>query len=150
MSKDKGLTGNPLLLKELIKARKSCENPLEEEGGVVMHLDYDKYEFIKIKNVHAGSATAIGLYEADSIEFSEKAISKMKDGWKLYASFHTHPTFPPQPSSLDVSTLFQGFKYNFIYSPLKKKYGCCMWLSESLAVLTLEEEELEKFAENVK
>ena len=100
--------------------------------------------------MYEGTATAISLYEADALEFSEKAISKMKDGWQLYASFHTHPTFEARPSSLDVSTVFQGFKYNFIYSPLKKEYGCCMWLSESLAVITLKEEELEKYAENVK
>lgn len=149
MNEDKGLTENKLLLKELIKARNTCANPLEEEGGIVMHLKYNEYEFIKIKNVYAGTATAIGLYEADAEEFSSKAISKMKDGWQLYASFHTHPTFEARPSSLDVSTLFQGFKYNFIYSPLKKEYGCCMWLSESLAVITLKEEELEKYTQNV-
>jgi proteasome lid subunit RPN8/RPN11 len=134
---------------ELLKARDACDNVLEEEGGVIIKKD-DSYEFIKLTNVYAGTATAIGLYEADSKEFSKKVITRMNDGWRLCASFHTHPSFSANPSSLDRSTLFQGFKVNFIYSPIKQQFSCSVWLSDILTILYADEQQLEKEVNYVK
>lgn len=148
MKNETSFFDNTELIAELLKAKDECNNPLEEEGGIIIHNeDNEQYKFVKIKNKYNGTATAIGLYEADVEEFSSKVISKLSKGWKMYASFHTHPTFPPTPSQLDVSTLFEGFMYNFIYSPLEMKYSCCCWVGNILARMTVEKEALEQIVE---
>jgi proteasome lid subunit RPN8/RPN11 len=148
MKLEEKVLGNVGLIAEVLKAKDACANPLEEEGGVILCKDEIEFEFIKLKNKYHTTATAIGLYEADTDEFSDKVIPKIGKGWKMFASFHTHPTFPPRPSQLDVTTLFMGFKYNFIYSPLESKHSCSIWEDNMLTAGYVDNEKLEQLVEN--
>jgi proteasome lid subunit RPN8/RPN11 len=112
-----------------MQASEECKNRSEEEGGVILNKD-DYFEFIKIKNAHADTSVAFGLYETDLSELSMRVFPKIAEGWKMYASFHTHPTFSPVPSSIDMTKLFQGFKYNIIFSPIKDMFSYSFWNNE--------------------
>jgi proteasome lid subunit RPN8/RPN11 len=105
----------PAFAKAVLDAADQCDHPLEEEGGVLLARK-DDYRFVKIKNKHKGSHTAISLYEADKLELGKLLFDRYKEGWEICASFHTHPSFSPYPSNLDLDTLFQGFKHNVIYA----------------------------------
>lgn len=118
------------LLNALLQAAKECNNPVEEEGGVILHLPAiahnkfsspeDEYVFLKITNANAGTPVAPVLWTADRGEYAVKVIPRFASGWKQVASFHTHPSFLPFPSSIDTNQLFPGFPVNYIYSPLYK------------------------------
>jgi proteasome lid subunit RPN8/RPN11 len=108
------------------QAAEECTHPLEEEGGVILHKESD-YCFVKINNIHQGTDTAIALYEAEKNELGRCVFDKYKDGWLLFASFHTHPQFAPYPSSIDLGTLFQGFEHNVIYAPLHNTFSYSTW-----------------------
>jgi hypothetical protein len=105
-----------------------CPNRNEEEGGVIL-INHKKKEycFVKVRNLHEGTPTAYGLYVADPEEFGGRVIPMLSKGWELYASFHTHPQFPCTPSQLDYNKLFQGFKYNYIYSSRDLEFSCSDW-----------------------
>jgi len=120
---------NARLAKTLLQAVENCPHPVEEEGGIILAKD-DEYCFVKVKNIHKGTDTAAGLYETDQTELKENVLTKVADGWKFYASFHTHPKYTPTPSSLDLEKLFQGFKYNAIYSPVREIFSYSQWLGE--------------------
>jgi proteasome lid subunit RPN8/RPN11 len=104
-----------------------CRRDNEEEGGIILTRDNKDFIFVKVKNVHEGEPVAYGLYETDHKEFGEKIIPMMNKGWNMYGSFHTHPQFSPMPSQLDYDKLFQGFKYNYIYSNKHKKFSFSEW-----------------------
>lgn len=93
----------------------TCENKLEEEGGVILKKN-GEYRFIKLANTLKGTQTAIALYKVDPIEYGKLVIPLFGEGWRLYASAHIHPSFSTQYSGIDYHNLFQGFKINFIYS----------------------------------
>lgn len=99
------------------QAMSECPGVNEEEGGVILTRN-GEYEFIKLRNKHTGTPTAVGLFEVDPKEYGEKVITKFDLGFRNYASFHTHPTgCRALPSTIDLSRLFRGFPDNFIWSP---------------------------------
>lgn len=106
---------NTLLTNELLSAVKQCTSLKEEEGGVLLTKD-GTIRFVKITNNLSGEPIAQGLWEADRQEYYDKVLAEIKNGWQVYASFHTHPIFLPIPSALDLTELFKGFSRNFIYS----------------------------------
>lgn len=108
------------LVQQLNNAIVECQNLAEEEGGLIIQKD-DSFSFIKVTNSHSGNPIAQGLWEPDRNEFAQKVLAKYKEGWRIYASLHTHPIFLPTPSVLDLTELFRGFPINFIYSKLHKK-----------------------------
>jgi hypothetical protein len=110
----------------LLSAVQVCTHASEEEGGLILKKEA-QYLFVKIRNIYEGTATAIGLYETDKLELKERIFSRMGDGWQMHASFHTHPCFSATPSSTDMTYLFQGFKYNYIYAPRPKAFSITSW-----------------------
>ena len=135
---------NISLANQLIRAADECTNIKEEEGGIILERDGD-YKFIRIKNKYEGTSKAYGLYETDKEQLQELLKKHvMEEGWKLYASFHTHPTFSPSPSSLDVSALFGSFKYNYIYATEKRIFSYSQWVDEErLSVLYVPRQSLQ-------
>lgn len=117
---------NKKLWTQLLIASTECNDPLEEQGGLILNKD-DEYTFVLIRNVHEGSQTAIGLYETDKQELKEKVFSRIPEGWKMYGSFHTHPCFSATPSVTDMTYLFQGFENNYVYSPKQKTFSATTW-----------------------
>jgi hypothetical protein len=118
---------NPQLAGALIDAINETNHAFEERGGVLLEK-YGDYRFQLLSNLHADTSRAYGLYEADRNEFGQLVIPEMQSGWTLFASFHTHPKFSANPSSLDLEKLFQGFKCNVIYSPLNQECSISEWL----------------------
>ena len=114
------------ILAALLCAVDECPHRLEEEGGIILNKDED-YMFVRVKNIHEATQTAHGLYETDLVELKDKIFTRMTEGWKMHASFHTHPMFGASPSSLDINKLFQGFPQNYIYSPIQKTYSLTTW-----------------------
>ena len=120
------------LVNSLGAAVRECGNSNEEEGGIILVKQNPSnggrsFKFVKVLNKMVGTPAARGLYVADPGEFGEKAFPLLTQGWRQYASFHTHPTFSPTPSSLDEDKLFRGFKYNFIFSNTEKTLSCSEW-----------------------
>lgn len=115
------------LIAAILAAGEQCTSNVEEEGGIILYKDAD-YVFARVKNIHEGTTTAAGLYETDLEELKAHVLSRVAEGWKFYASFHTHPSFSPTPSSLDLTKLFQGFKYNVIYSPKLGLFSFNEWM----------------------
>ena len=130
-------------IRTMLDAANKCTHPSEEEGGVIIDKN-GEFEFIKLKNNHAGTSTAVGLYHADDKELNELVFPKIKDGWRFYSSFHTHPSFQATPSSLDLSTLFDGFKYNVIYSILTQKFSYSEWVGDESMICYIPKATLEK------
>jgi len=120
-----------LLSGAIVDGINQSRDPFEERGGVILEK-YGDYEFKLIKNIHTDTPVAYGLYEADRNEFGEFIIPLMTSGWKLFASFHTHPTFSATPSALDLAKLFQGFKHNVIYSVQDETCSISSWEGELL------------------
>lgn len=101
---------------------------LEEHGGVILHnKDTDKYLFKYLFNSNGGKPIANALYTADRYQYTEIIIPLFKNNWRQFASFHTHPQFTPQPSSIDLHQLFAGFSHNYIYSGLTKELIKYSW-----------------------
>lgn len=117
------------LAEQVYRAAVLCGQSNEEEGGIILKKDAD-FLFHKIKNIYTGSNTAIGLYEADEFEFKNLIVPEIAKGWKMYGSFHTHPSFSATPSSLDMSKLFLGFKHNFIYATERNIFSSSVWVAE--------------------
>jgi proteasome lid subunit RPN8/RPN11 len=102
----------------LLRAAKTCQSEeLEEEGGIIMaNKDESEFRFIKLGNTNSGTPTAKVLWTADRNEYAKTILPMFHEGWRQYASFHTHPQFLPTPSSVDTTQLFPGFRTNYIYS----------------------------------
>lgn len=115
----------------ILEATEQCMHFKEEEGGIIISKD-NTYVFAKITNVYAGTPTARGLYQTDQQELKEKVLDKIVVGWRMYASFHTHPSFPAVPSNLDMTRLFQGFRYNIIFSQIDKMLSLSSWIGSRL------------------
>lgn len=109
-------------------AEQCVTNNSEEEGGIILYKAED-FKFIKIENKHKGTSISHTLYEVNPEEFGTVVAQYVCDGWQLFSSFHTHPAFPPTPSSTDLNYLFPGYKYNVIYSQLNKTYNLNVWLA---------------------
>lgn len=110
----------------LLDASKACPLQHEEEGGIILKRK-DEYQFVKVINLHRGTHTAYGLYVAEPAGFGSEVVPLLSKGWQMYASFHTHPQFSCTPSQLDHDKLFQGFKYNYIYSHRDLEFSCSDW-----------------------
>lgn len=104
-------------LKEAVKS--NTFNGEEEEGGFIFKKD-EEFAFEKIPNKNSGKAFAVVLYEADPIEIGRIDYKRWKEGWTLFASFHTHPGASTMASHLDLQKLFTGYQINFIYSPASR------------------------------
>lgn len=118
------------LTESLIGAQKLCTHPDEEQGGVIIEKA-GEFKFIKLKNDYEGTSTAVSLYEANRTEMADLVLpSILKGGWRLYASFHTHPRFSATPSSIDYKNIFEGFKYNIIYSNKDAMFSFTEWLND--------------------
>lgn len=115
--------------KAMLDASQKCTHAVEEEGGIIMEKE-GEYEFVKIKNIYEGTDRAAGLYETDQEELSQLVFSRVCKGWKMHASFHTHPSFSPTPSNLDLDKLFHGFKYNVIYAPIHRTFSHSIWMDD--------------------
>jgi proteasome lid subunit RPN8/RPN11 len=120
---------NHLLAKEIVEASRVCGYSEEEQGGIILEKN-GEYVFTYVKNKHRGSDMAPQLYETDLEDFKENVAPKVADGWKFFASFHTHPSFSPTPSRLDLEKLFTGFKYNVIFATHQKMFCWAEWLSQ--------------------
>jgi len=138
---------NKYLISAILDAAAECTHPVEEEGGIVLSKN-DDYVFAKVKNIHSGESIAAGLYETDQQELKEKVLDKIAEGWTMYASFHTHPSFSPTPSTLDLTKLFQGFKYNIIFAPRTNMFSCSEWVGERTAIYYIPTETLKHLLEN--
>lgn len=99
----------------LLQATKDCSHDIEEEGGIILSKD-NEFVFHKLRNQNTGTPIAPVLWTADRNEYATIVLPKFKDGWRHYASFHTHPQFQPFPSQIDLTQLFPGFPINFIFS----------------------------------
>jgi hypothetical protein len=121
---------NKRLSRVITGAAMECRRNTEEEGGIVLTRKGQDFIFVKVKNLHEGEPTAYGLYVADPEEFGQKVIPMIGAGWEMYASFHTHPQFSPLPSQLDYDKLFQGFKYNYIFSNRDREFSCSEWSAQ--------------------
>jgi proteasome lid subunit RPN8/RPN11 len=121
----------------IIDAINSCRHKFEERGGVILEK-FGDYTFVYLTNIHENSPVAYGLYEADRKEFGVKIVPMMQEGWKLFSSFHTHPRFASDPSSLDLEKLFQGFKYNVIYSEIASNCSLSEWREETIKTKYIE------------
>jgi proteasome lid subunit RPN8/RPN11 len=115
----------------ILSATSQCSHFDEEEGGIIINKD-SEYMFAKIKNIYAGTVTAYGLYETDQQELKEKVLDRVAKGWRMYASFHTHPSFSAAPSNLDITKLFQGFRYNVIFSRRNQMLSPNTWVDSKL------------------
>ena len=130
-------------VKAILKASEDCTSTQEEEGGLILEKE-GVYEFVRVKNLYEGTDRASGLYETDQEELSQLVFSKICKGWKMHASFHTHPSFSPTPSSLDLDKLFQGFRYNIIWSPVHRTFSYSQWIGEDSCVTYIPIKTLEK------
>ena len=114
------------------KAADACECvDNEEKGGVILYKDED-FKFIKLENKHKGTPTSHTLYEVNPDEFGKIMTDYVTKGWQLFSSFHTHPSFPPTPSSTDMNYLFPGYKYNTIYSKLNRVFNITVWIEDKV------------------
>lgn len=123
----------PQLDQQLQLAMQSVQyDGAEEEGGFILKRE-DEYLFVKVKNANTGTEVALVLFTADRAEFGTKVIPHQKDGWIIWASFHSHPGNSVMPSSTDLTKLFKGFPNNFIYSPKSKKLNWYQYRAEKSA-----------------
>lgn len=127
----------------MLAAVEACKHPVDEEGGIILAKE-GECVFVKVKNVYAGSDAAAGLYETDQTELQEKVLTKVVDGWKFHASFHTHPQWMPNPSRLDMEKLFQGFKHNVIFAPTTNMFSYTRWIDEKHSTYYIPKQTLEK------
>jgi len=95
---------------------------VEEQGGFILKSpDKEDYEFIPVTSDMHSNPGAVGLYVANTEEFGNKILAKTIDGFKIHASFHTHPVgMRALPSSTDLSELFTSFPINYIYAPFRE------------------------------
>jgi proteasome lid subunit RPN8/RPN11 len=124
-----------------------CHRFDEEEGGLILNRDKD-YKFVHIDNMHSGSSHAIGLYEVSPEQFGKLVIPLMREGWKMFSSFHTHPPYSATPSNLDLGTLFKGFKHNVIYANEQRAFSYSRWCGETVATVYLKLDAIIKISKN--
>ena len=107
------------------------ERRVEEHGGWIVQKD-DEFKFFFLRNDNAGTPQANVLFLANQQDVGKGPLTAMaKEGWKNYATFHTHPQFSVTPSSLDWNQMFQCCPYNFIYSPATLQLGVSHYLGRS-------------------
>jgi proteasome lid subunit RPN8/RPN11 len=119
----------------LLDAVEICKHPVEEEGGIILQRNND-YMFVYVLNIFRNTPTAAGLYETEQDMLATDVFPKLAEGWRFYASFHTHPSFSPTPSNLDLTALFQGFKHNFIYAPKLNEFSYTTWINNESQTTT--------------
>jgi proteasome lid subunit RPN8/RPN11 len=99
----------------LVKELNYFTDPIYEAGGFILERE-GMYMFLYLRNKHHNTDTGRALYEPEDQEYADAIFPLTKNGWHLYASVHTHPSFSPVYSQIDYSQLFQGFKHNYIKS----------------------------------
>lgn len=108
---------NPSLKRALLHAKEELTNPNEEEGGFILFKD-GVYKFVHISNEYSGTPSASALYRACPDEVGNHVVAELNNGWKMYATYHTHPTnYPAYPSGTDLTRLFLACPVNYIASP---------------------------------
>ena len=117
------------LLRAVRQAPESVNTGLEEEQGGFILRKQDEFLFVQVRNANTGTPSAPGLYTADAQEYGEKVIKlELTGGWKLFATFHTHPTnCSPWPSGTDVGNLFKSAKVHFIFAPWCDELNCFVY-----------------------
>jgi proteasome lid subunit RPN8/RPN11 len=70
--------------------------------------------FVPCRNSIEGRARG-GLYEPCDEDMA-KVFALIDAGWDWVASVHSHPTFSPYPSSIDLNQLFPNQRINLIWS----------------------------------
>lgn len=113
-------------LEEAVQTCSKERHDVEEDGGIILCKD-DMYIFFPIRNSNTGTPIAPVLYSADRDVYAKTILPMFKDGWRQYASFHTHPQFTPYPSHIDMTQLFKGFLTNYIYSGVYDKLMRYEW-----------------------
>ena len=109
----------------------SKKNMVEETGGIILHrAKDDDYQWVPLHNLHSGTSTARVLFAPTPEEYAEKVAMRFEDGYRTFASFHTHPTFSSSPSSIDTGTLFPNFEANFIYSLRDDELVKYLWTAD--------------------
>lgn len=108
----------------------ACAHPEEEEGGLILQTRGDFF-FIQLRNNIQGTERAHALYVVDPVEYASVILPLIDAGWTQYATFHTHPKFSPQYSSIDYTMLFQSAQRNFIYSKAFHKLVEWVWINET-------------------
>jgi proteasome lid subunit RPN8/RPN11 len=139
---------NKQLWTQLLEAAEVCNHTTEEQGGLILRKDED-YLFVPIKNIYAGTYTSIGLYETDKIELKMKVFTRMSEGWRMFASFHTHPMFSATPSVTDMSYLFQGFESNYIYAPKPRVFSATIWEGDTSKTTFIPKEEIKEKLQHI-
>jgi len=114
-----------------MKAAEECSSVENYEQGGIIFEKNGEFKFHRIENIHNGTTRGISLYEVYIPYFGKLVSAQVLDGWKLFASFHTHPSFSAQPSRTDLDYLFKGYKYNVIYSDPTETFAFCVWLDDS-------------------
>jgi proteasome lid subunit RPN8/RPN11 len=124
-------TQNISILKALVEAISLCRDAYEEEGGLILEKD-GEHMFVHLTNKYKHTPKAFTLYEANLDEFKNNITPRVAEGWKLKASFHTHPRFYSDPSAVDLQKLFQGFKINYIYSHFDEFVSVSVWRGDKV------------------
>ncbi len=127
----------PKLSDTLLQAIGQChtsipiEKRLEEHGGWILNKG-DEFKFFFLRNDNTGTPRANVLFTANREDVGRGPLKYLvKDGWKNYGTFHTHPQFPVSPSDTDWNFLFQNSPYNFIYSPVTLQLGVSHFIEKT-------------------
>jgi hypothetical protein len=134
---------NKHLWTQLLTASEVCDHATEEQGGLILSRD-ESFLFVPIRNIHIGTITAVGLYETDKLELKTKVFTRMSEGWRMFASFHTHPMFSATPSVTDMTYLFQGFESNYIYAPKPQVFSATIWEGEKSKTTFIPKEKIKE------
>ncbi len=110
------IRSNAFLLQEILKHL--MLTPEAEAGGFVVFKD-KTMRFIPAQNT-VPLPHARGLYEPSDVLPHGMGMGKVFDlideGWDWVASVHSHPTFAPYPSGIDLKDLFPNQRVNAIWS----------------------------------
>lgn len=117
---------NPAWLTESLG---NFNDPVYEAGGFILEKN-KQYGFVDVPNKHHGTQIGQALYEPAMEVFAKILNPYFKDGWKLFASFHTHPSFTAQYSNIDYENLFQNFPINYIKSIRYDQIIKYSWINE--------------------
>jgi len=116
------------ILRGLLQATQECTLQTEEEGGILCHKpDTQECRFERLLNSHSGTPQAHTLFEPDYQVIGETFQRIVKEHWRVYGSFHTHPSFSPTPSGIDHALLFRSFSLNVIWAPKQGTLSLSRW-----------------------
>jgi proteasome lid subunit RPN8/RPN11 len=114
-------------MQAMLEAAEMCSDDSDESGGIILEKDRKDYRFVKLKSKYQGKPEGPALYEVCDEDLKNLVFPEISKGWRFFASFHTHPSFSATPSSIDLTTLFRGFKHNVIYSIATDTFSYSTW-----------------------